>query len=205
MQKSKGLFLISLLCIATILAMGCTSSGSSPAPVATPAPTAPTATTAVVTTAATITTTATTAVYMASTTVPTAVITTTQTPTNTGLGITLNSAVKKTKIGTFYPKPGIIFLVLDITVKNNDQNKDFQYTDSSFSIYDKTNQKTSPLVTNLAAGGLDSAFTSGMISVKSEKTGQIVFGVPENSQSYKFSVYDSKGTEITSFDNINVS
>ena len=202
MQKNIGLLLISLVFIVAILVTGCTSSGSNPAAVTTPGPTA---TTAVVTTAATITTTATTAAYMAPTTVPTAVITTTQTPANTGLGITLNSAVKKTKIGTFNPKPGIIFLVLDITLKNNDINKDFQYTGSSFSIYDKQNQNTVPLVTNLAAGGLDSAFTSGMIPVKSEKTGQIVFGVPENSQSYKFSVYDSKGTEITSFDTINVS
>lgn len=48
MQKSIGLFLISLLCIAAILVTGCTSSGSSPAPVTTPAPT----------TAASITTTA---------------------------------------------------------------------------------------------------------------------------------------------------
>lgn len=39
MQKSKGLFLILFLCIAAIFATGCTSSGSSLAPVASPAPT----------------------------------------------------------------------------------------------------------------------------------------------------------------------
>jgi uncharacterized membrane protein len=44
-----------------------------------------------------------------------------------------------------------------------------------------------------------------MIPLKSEKTGQIVFAVKDNSTSYKLSVYDSKGDEIYSFDNINVS
>lgn len=42
MQKSIGLFLISLLCIAVILVTGCSSTGSSPAPVATTATPAPT-------------------------------------------------------------------------------------------------------------------------------------------------------------------
>ena len=39
MRKSKGLFLISILCIAVILVTGCTSTGSNPAPLATPAST----------------------------------------------------------------------------------------------------------------------------------------------------------------------
>jgi hypothetical protein len=39
MQKSNGLFLISVVCIAVILVTGCTSSGSSSTPVTTPAPT----------------------------------------------------------------------------------------------------------------------------------------------------------------------
>ena len=38
MRKRKGLLLISILCIVVILVTGCTSTGSSPAPVATPTP-----------------------------------------------------------------------------------------------------------------------------------------------------------------------
>jgi len=203
MQKRIGLFLITVVCIAAILVTGCTRSGNNPvATVLTAAPVS-----VETTMAATITTTTATVSSIAPTTVPTVIIATTQIPTNSTLIVTLNSAVKKTKIGTFYPIIGTntIFLVLDITLKNNDQNKDFQYTDSSFSIYDKTNQKKHNPITSLIGGGLDSPFTSGMIPLKSEITGQIVFAVKDNSTSYKLSVYDSKGDEISSFDNINVS
>jgi hypothetical protein len=139
-------------------------------------------------------------------TVATAVTSATATPVNNVIEITLNSAVTQTSIGTVKPKEsGRIFLVLDVTIKNNDKTDDFEYTNSSFAVYDKTLQKTFVPVTSIVAGGLSNPFTSGMVPLKSEKTGQVVFSVKENSDSYKFTIYDSKGTEITSFDNINVS
>jgi len=125
---------------------------------------------------------------------------------NNVVTVTLNSVVKKTTLGTFHPKTGNIFVVIDVTIKNNDQNNDFDYTDSSFVLIDKSPKPPKSLspITSQVAGSLSSPITSGMVPLKSEKTGQIVFPVKETSESYKFSVRDSTGTEISSFDNINV-
>jgi hypothetical protein len=141
---------------------------------------------------------------LAPTTAPTAIISTAGTPMNDGVSVILNSAVKKIKIGSSGPLPGNIFLVLDVTIQNNDKNKDFEYTDSSFAIYDKLNKNRRTALTYKIPGGLNSPLTSGTIPLKSKKTGQIVFGVLDNSTTYKFYVTDSTGTVLTSIDNINV-
>jgi hypothetical protein len=92
---------------------------------------------------------------------------------------------------------------LDVTIQNNDKNNDFKYTDSSFSIYDTVNQKRGPAITSKVAGGLNTPLASGTIPMKSTKTGQIVFGVMDNSNSYKFAVVNSTAA-ITSLIDINV-
>jgi hypothetical protein len=133
------------------------------------------------------------------------VISTTKPPINDILNITINSAVKKTLIGRSTNKGGDIFLVLDITIQNNDKNNDFRYKDTSFAIYDKlNNNRKTALTSQLNTGGLDHPFTSGTIPLKSKMSGQIVFGVMDNSNSYKLYVSDLKGTVLTSVDNISV-
>ena len=200
MQKSIELFLISLVCIAVILVTGCTSTGSNPvAPVQTAVPTS-----VVTTPAATFTTTATISPSMAPTTVPT-VISTTQTPVNDGLSVTLNSAKRKTTTysGGSLP-PGIVLLELDITIQNNDKHKDFEYTDSSFVLSFKSNKISLTAKTTQYAKGLINPFIGAPVPSGSEKTGRIIFGVNETSNYYKLSVVDSTGTVQTSIDNINV-
>jgi hypothetical protein len=147
-----------------------------------------------------------------STTVPPAplinnntVISTTGTVVKDVLNITINSAVKKTLIGRSTNKGGDIFLVLDISIQNYDKNIDFRYKDTSFAIYDKLNNNRRTAITSqLNTGGLNNPFTSGTIPIKSKMSGQIVFGVMDNSNSYKLYVSDSKGTVLTSIDNISV-
>jgi hypothetical protein len=147
-----------------------------------------------------------------STTVPPAplinnntVISTTGTVVKDVLNITINSAVKKTLIGRSTNKGGDIFLVLDISIQNYDKNIDFKYKDTSFAIYDKLNNNRRTAITSqLNTGGLNNPFTSGTIPIKSKMSGQIVFGVMDNSNSYKLYVSDSKGTVLTSIDNISV-
>ena len=207
MQTKNSLIICSvcmILLAACMVSTGCTSSESggtttpvvstSPATiVATPSQTAPPSNAP-----ATIVTTA------VAQTVATTVTPATGTPANNVIEVSLNSAMKKTKLGTFNPKSGNNFIVVDLTIKNKDNNEDFEYTDTSFALFDKTVQpphKLSP-ITSQVAGALNNPFTSGIVPVKSEKTGQVVFPVKENSVSYKFTVYDSKGTEIRSFDNL---
>jgi len=133
------------------------------------------------------------------------VISTTRTVVKDILNITINSAVKKTMIGRSTNKGGDIFLVLDISIQNYDKNIDFRYKDTSFAIYDKLNNNRRTAITSqLNTGGLNNPFTSGTIPIKSKMSGQIVFGVMDNSNSYKLYVSDSQGTVLTSIDNISV-
>jgi len=139
------------------------------------------------------------------TTSETTIISTTEIPKIDPLSVTINSAVKKTQIGKSTNKPGNIFLVLDVTIQNNDKNNDFKYTDTSFAIYDKTNKNRRTAITSqLLSGGLNNPLSSGTIPLKSKVYGQIVFGEMDSSNSYKFYISDSTGTVLTSIDNINV-
>jgi hypothetical protein len=186
-----------LLLIACIVCTGCTSSQS--------AQTAPQSNSPTVTTPAQTlnptTAPETLATTFAPTAAPTAVVTTTGTPANGGLSVTINSAVKKTALGEFKPKPGMIFLVLDVTIQNNDKNNDFEYTPASFALTDNLNTNRRPPLGKFSYG-LDNQLISGRIPLKSKISGQIVFGVTDGSNSYKLSVSDSTGTVLTSIDNI---
>jgi hypothetical protein len=141
---------------------------------------------------------------LAPTTAPTAITSTAGITVNDVLSVTLNSAVKKITLGGSTPMSGNIFLVLDVTIQNNDKYKDFEYTDSSFAIFDKSNKNRRTAITSKVSSKLESPFASGRIPPKSKITGQIVFGVMDSSNSYKFSVVDSTGTILTSIDNIMV-
>ncbi len=135
----------------------------------------------------------------------TTVLSTTGTVKNEVMTISINSAVKKTIIGRSTNKGGDIFLVLDITIQNNDKINDFRYKDTSFAIFDKVNNiRRTAITSQLNTGGLNNPFTSGTIPLKTKMSGQIVFGVMDNSNSYKLYVSDSKGTVLTSSDNINI-
>ena len=203
MMKNK--FVICSVCIiiltACIVSTGCTSTSPQGAQTSAqtilPIITTPAQTLSPTTAPVTIATT------MTPTTASTAIMSTTTTPISSGLTVTLNSAVKKTSLGSFTPLPGNIFLVLDVTIQNNDKNNDFKYTDSSFSIYDTVNQKRGQAITSKVAGGLNIPLASGTIPLKSTKTGQIVFGVSDNSNSYKFAVVNSTSA-ITPLIDINV-
>ena len=204
MMKNK--FVVCSVCIiiltACIVSTGCTS--TSPQGAQTSAQTNPPTITTPAQTLSPTTAPVTIATTLEPTTSPTAIISTTQTPMTSGLTVTLNSAVKKTTLDGSTPMAGNIFLVLDVTIQNNDQNNDFKYTDTSFSILDKMNQNTRTPITYKVAGKLSKPLSQGSVLLKSTKSGQIVFGVMESSNSYKFSVVDSAGTVLTSIDNINV-
>jgi hypothetical protein len=202
MTVKKKLVLSSLLVIVLtvcILSTGCTSNQS--------APTSAQSTSMVVTTPAQslnpTTAPETLVTTLAPTAAPTAVVTTTGTPVNGGLSVTVNSAGKKTALGEFTPKSGNIFLVLDVTIQNNDKNKDFEYTAASFALSDNLNTNRRPPLGKFSYG-LNNQLISGTIPLKSKITGQIVFGVKDGSNSYKLDVSDSTGTVLTSINNINV-
>jgi len=192
-----SVLIVIVILTACIFSTGCTSAQSTHTPAQNSFPTVTAPVINPTTTPETIVTT-----FAPTTASPTA-ISTTAPPVN-GITVSLNSAVKKINIGNFNNKPGNIFLVLDVTIQNNDKNNEFKYTDSSFAIGDKTNKNRRTAITSQVAGGLNNPLSSGSIPLKSTKTGQIVFGVMENSTSYRLFVADPTGTLLASIDNIEV-
>lgn len=191
-------FLGTVLLIAFLVSCGCTSTqNAQPAVRSTiPAATTPVQTTIQPTSQATTVT----------TTVPATVAATTAAANTDVLTVTVNSAVLKTVLGDSTPKAGNIFLVLDVTIQNNDKNNDFEYTDSSFGFFDKNHNNYRTAVTSrLVRTGLNNPLSSGSIPLKSTIKGQVVCGVMANSNSYKFTISDSKGNVIATVDNITVS
>lgn len=204
MMKSKFtiILVIALILTACILITGCTSTQNTQDQTQTPPPTTATISEPITTTLSQ----ATSSVSTVTTAIPTTVAhITTQPPTEGFINVTINSAEKKTAIGGISPQSGSVFLVLDVTLKNNDKNDDFEYTNTTFQIL--ANNQGAAWHTPLAKkfrSGLDNQLTSGTIPLKSEISGQIVFGVSSTLKSYSFAVFDSSGSEITRVENITV-
>ncbi len=123
----------------------------------------------------------------------------TQSPTDP-VSLTVNSAAKQTKVYTMTPKPGRIFLVLDITIKNNAVKKGFDLTDSSLSLsYARAGTSPEPSITSQVRGGLDNPIIMPTrIEQNDQRTGQVVFGVADSSGSYTIKLIGSDGTVVSS-------
>jgi hypothetical protein len=137
-------------------------------------------------------------------TTPVPTISPTTTPMNDGITLTLNSAEKQKSFGIGTGKPGRVMLILDISIKNNNKNKDFEYTDNSFIISYQSNDDSKTSITSQYAKKMMNPLISGFVPSGSTSNGKILFGVNETSNSYKVSVVDSTGTLLASVDNINV-
>lgn len=191
-------------CILLILAVsiaGCTGTNT---PTNTPVTTSPATPAQPV-----LTTMATTAVQplltTAQTTAPESVKTETQpaiqeTRVMDPVSLTINSAKKQTKVYTMTPYAGRIFLVLDITVKNNAIEKGFDFTDTSITLsYPKADVTVAESITTKVRGGLENPIiTPTTIEQNDQRTGQIVFSVAENSGKYILNLIDDSGTVVSS-------
>jgi len=131
------------------------------------------------------------------TTVLTTIITTTQ--PQPSISLTVNSAQKQTKIYTMTPKEGVIFLVLDITVKNNNIKDGYEFTDKSILLSSDTGGTGMEAITTKVRSGLNNPIlTPTTIEQNDKRTGQIVFGVNLNSGQYTLHLLDNNGKEVSS-------
>jgi hypothetical protein len=115
--------------------------------------------------------------------------------------LTINSASKQTKIYTYTPNQGRIFLVLDITVANHDLSKGLDISDTSLTLTDLTNSE-SQILSNSAnpkvRGALQNPFAyPTRIPLGETRSGQLAFGVRQNSNSYRLALADSNGIVLS--------
>lgn len=196
MKNNYSLYFVMLIIVLTacIVSTGCTSAQKDQ----TPLQTTTTSLTQNPTAASVIT-----AASLAPTITSTTIIATTPTLPNGGITVTINSVETKTVLGTVKPINASAFLVLDVTIQNNDKNNDFVYTPASFQIIgNNLGPKWRTSSNYKFPSGLNNQLTSGTIPLKSKTTGQIVFGVSGNSNSYTFSISDASGSEIAKIENI---
>ena len=198
--KRADISLISGFCSLLILAVliaGCTSpNAGTTIPVTTPAQIVPTsiATTSVLPSQTPSQT-------QAAAPATTETQTTIQAAQSTDLvSLTVNSANKQMKVYTMTPKPGRMFLVLNITVKNNAIVKGFDFTESSISLsYARAGTSPEQSITSLVRGGLDNPIIMPTkIEQNDKRTGQVVFGVADSSGKYTINLINNDGTVISS-------
>jgi len=131
------------------------------------------------------------------TTVLTTIITTTQ--PQPSISLTVNSAQKQTKIYTMTPKEGVIFLVLDITVKNNNIKDGYEFTDKSILLSSDTGGTGMEAITTKVRSGLNNPIlTPTTIEQNDKRTGQIVYAVNVKSGTYTLHLFDNNGIEVSS-------
>jgi hypothetical protein len=93
-----------------------------------------------------------------------------------------------------------MFLVLDITVKNNAIEKGYDLSDDSITLnYAKPGTPTVKSITTRVRGGLENPLlTPTTIQQNDSRTGQVVFAVADASGKYTISLIDDKGAVVSS-------
>ena len=129
-------------------------------------------------------------------------VTTPGQPSPDPVSLTINTARKAVQVGSFTTIPGNIFLVLDITVKNNARENGYYLTERSFSM-SIANSATMSLesITSKVARSLDSPLKMPtMIEQDDQRTGQVVFSISDfpGKYSYTINLLDNDATIASS-------
>jgi cytoskeletal protein RodZ len=116
------------------------------------------------------------------------------------VSLIINSAQKQKTVYTSTSPAGSMFLVLDITVKNNAMEKGYDLTDDSITLnYAKPGTPTLKSITTRVRGGLENPILiPTTIQLKDTRTGQVVFAVADISNMYTISLIDDKGAVVSS-------
>jgi hypothetical protein len=116
------------------------------------------------------------------------------------VSLTINSATKQTKLYTSTPRTGRIFLVLNITIRNNDLERGYDLTDTSISLsYAKAGISPVSSITSQVRGGLENPIIMPTkIERNDQRTGQVVFGVVDSSGRFTINLIGSDGAVVSS-------
>ena len=128
---------------------------------------------------------------------PTAVTTTQQ---SEKVSLTIHSAQKQKMVYTSTAPAGRMFLVLNVTVKNNGMDKGYELTDESITLtYPKPGTPTEKSTTTRVRGGLENPILMPTtIGQNDTRTGQVVIAVAESSGMYTINLVDDKGAVVAS-------
>jgi hypothetical protein len=116
------------------------------------------------------------------------------------VSLTINSAKKQKTVYTSTAPAGRMFLVLDITVKNNAMERGYDLTDDSITLnYAKPGTPREKSTTTRVRGGLENPILMPTtINQNDTRSGQIVIAVAESSGMYTINLIDDKGAIVSS-------
>jgi hypothetical protein len=116
------------------------------------------------------------------------------------VSLTINSAKKQKTVYTSTAPAGRMFLVLDVTVKNNGIEKGYELTDDSITLnYAKPGTQMEKSITTRVRGGLENPILMPTtINQNDTRSGQIVIAVAESSGMYTIHLIDNKGALVSS-------
>jgi hypothetical protein len=116
------------------------------------------------------------------------------------VSLTIHSAQKQKTVYTSSAPVGRMFLVLNVTVKNNGMDKGYELTDESITLtYAKPGTPTEKSTTTRVRGGLENPILMPTtIEQNATRSGQIVIAVAESSGMYTINLIDDKGAIVTS-------
>jgi hypothetical protein len=116
------------------------------------------------------------------------------------ISITVNSAKKVQNFTTSIPMPGHIFLILNVTVKNNDIKDGFSFSWESTNIHDLNRGNVAPHSLNNGANlvkNLENPLKPEIkIKLNDSISGQIIFGIADSTD-YSLNLLDNNKTIIS--------
>jgi hypothetical protein len=117
------------------------------------------------------------------------------------VSLTITSAQKQKTVYAITAPAGRIFLVLDVTIKNNGIEKGYDLNDNRITLtYEEAGNPTEKSATTRVRGGLENPILMPTtIQQNDSRTGQIVFNIADTtSGKYTINLIDDKGAPVSS-------
>ncbi len=112
------------------------------------------------------------------------------------MNITLHGARRVSAIGGSHPYSGNLFLVVNISVKNLNEAGWYLFSDGNIQVV-PDGGSGSASINGKSGEVVDNLFPSGRILVGEERQGIVIFGVPEQSQSFTLKLFNGLGETVS--------
>lgn len=110
------------------------------------------------------------------------------------IGLALNSEHKAGALQNARPKSGNRYLILNVTLRNIQENESFALDERSMWVmYDDT--PGTYIMTGNMEGYLEDSLPLGTLAPGETRQGNVIFGVPANTHSYTLKLVDSRGDD----------
>lgn len=112
----------------------------------------------------------------------------------------IHSVERVTSLENFTPRSGNVFIVVDATIKNTQESREFNFIDDRMYLREGGKDGRSLPITERLPGGVANPLIGGVIAPGGEMRGEIVFGASEATVEFTLFLTDERGNPILSTD-----